>query len=100
MSFRDFSTLGLLAMDYQWGTISLQRGEAGAFFLCPLVPAEPLTQHSNCCEEMPVNTSQTINGQKVYQTKYLQPITRILLDDCTPTQCSDELPVQFVLCQT
>ena len=45
MSFRDFSTLGCLAMDYQRGTISLQRGEAGTLFLCTLVPAEPLTQH-------------------------------------------------------
>ena len=45
MSFRNFSTLGFLAMDYQRGTISLQRGEAGTLFLCTLVPAEPLTQH-------------------------------------------------------
>jgi hypothetical protein len=106
MSFRDFSTLGLLAMDYQKGTISLQRGESGTLFLCTLVPAEPLTSHPLCCEELPCNTSQVINGQKTYQTKYLQAITRILVDSCTPTQCSNELPIKFdlqrniSLCQT
>ena len=70
------------------------------------MPAEPLTNHPLCCEELPCNTSQVINGQKTYQTKYLQAITRILVDSCTPTQCSNELPIKFdlqrniSLCQT
>ena len=106
LSFRDFSKLGLLAMDYQKGTVSLQRGESGTLFLCTLVPAEPIIDHKGCCEELPVNTSQLINGQKIYQTRYLQAITRILVDNCTPTQCSDDLPVKFdiqknsSICQT
>ena len=70
MTFTNYEELGQMALDFQPGVLSMQRGEEGLIFLCRLTDATP--SGGQCFNELPVIV-KTKEGNK---NMYVKPVNR------------------------
>ena len=68
----------------------IQRGEVATIIKCKKVHTIPRHEPENCCQNFPITILQENNH---YMNKYIQPITRQIVDSCDPTSCTEILPV-------
>ena len=86
--------LGQLALDFQPGILSLQRGEEGLLFLCEPIDVTPASDtDGQCYNELPVDV--TVEGET--QRMYVKPISRIITTIPSVVVCNKLLPVKFFL---
>ena len=85
------------------GTLSVSRGEQVVIFSCALAIIRPsLIPQEHCYDELPVVVVTELGPKQMF----LQPRTRILVQEPSPVSCSHNFPVRFYvdeevsICQT
>ena len=88
MSFTNYEELGQLALDFQPGVLSMQRGEEG-----PTDATTSSDTDGQCFHELPVNIKIREGNKRMY----IKTVNRILTTIPTVVVCNDLLPVKFFL---
>ena len=92
LTFNNFQLLGASLIDTYQGNLLMQTAEEGVVIQCQRKVAWAIKTEGRCCKNLPINTTTNTN-----KNIYLQPINRIISNDCLEIECNEDFPQSFAM---